>query len=134
MLELVSQRIYGLMGYEDLVDHDDLRHDPLLAVLVGKSDPTGQQRARQWDQGKALAGKSTLNRLELTPVGADAESRYKKIVASCGQIERLKGPTKSKTVSYLDSANWNPDNLLYGTNGLAARTFCDVPIGESETY
>ena len=90
VLELVSQRVYGLaLGYEDLVDHDDLRHDPLLAVLVGKSDPTGRQRARKRDQGKALAGKSTLNRLELTPAGADAESRYKKIVASCGQIERL---------------------------------------------
>lgn len=41
---------------------------------------------------------------------------------------KLKGPTKSKTVTYLDSANWNPDNLLYGQNGLAALTFCDVPI------
>ena len=45
---------------------------------------------------------------------------------------RLKGPTKSKTVTYLDSANWNPDNLLYGDNGLAAFTFCDVPIEPSE--
>ena len=41
---------------------------------------------------------------------------------------KLKGPTKSKTVTYLDSANWNPDNLLYGANGLAALTFCEVPI------
>ncbi len=44
---------------------------------------------------------------------------------------KLKGPTKSKTMTYLDSANWNPDNLLYGQNGLAALTFCDVAI-ESE--
>jgi len=58
------------------------RHDPLLAVLVGKADPTGNDRVRQRDKGKALAGKSTLNRLELTPPGADADSRYKKIVAS----------------------------------------------------
>ena len=41
---------------------------------------------------------------------------------------KLKGSSKSKTVTYLDSANWNPDNLLYGSNGLAALTFCDVPI------
>lgn len=46
---------------------------------------------------------------------------------------KLKGPTNSKTVTYLDSANWNPDNLLYGENGLAALTFCDVPIEPSET-
>ncbi len=45
---------------------------------------------------------------------------------------KLKGPTKSKTVTYLDSANWNPDNLLYGQNGLAALTFCDVPIESSD--
>src|SRR5215472_1197166 len=80
--ELLKQRIFALcLGYEDLNDHDRLRHDPLLAVLVGKKDPTGYQRARARDRGKALAGKSTLNRLELTPVRANAASRYKKIVA-----------------------------------------------------
>jgi hypothetical protein len=79
--ELLKQRIFGLcLGYEDLNDHDQLRHDPLLAVLVGKKDPLGQDR-RSRDKGKALAGKSTLNRLELTPVRANADSRYKKIVA-----------------------------------------------------
>jgi len=41
---------------------------------------------------------------------------------------RLTEPTTSKWVTYLDSANWNPDNLLYGTNGLAALTFCEVPL------
>lgn len=41
---------------------------------------------------------------------------------------KLKGPSKSRMVTYLDSANWKPDNLLYGKNGLAALTFCDVPI------
>jgi hypothetical protein len=88
--ELLSQRVYGLaLGYEDLNDHDDLRHDPLLAVLVGKADPSGADRLRERDRGKALAGKSTLNRLELTPVRADADSRYKKIVAHQPQIERL---------------------------------------------
>ena len=80
--ELVTQRVFGLcLGYEDLNDHDELRHDPLLALLVGKADPTGNDRIRRRDKGKALAGKSTLNRLELTPPGADAGSRYKKIGA-----------------------------------------------------
>jgi len=80
--DLLKQRIFALcLGYGDLNDHDRLRHDPLLAVLVGKEDPTGEQRLRQRDRGKALAGKSTLNRLELTPVRASAASRYKKIVA-----------------------------------------------------
>ena len=88
--ELLRQRIFGLaLGYEDLNDHDQLRHDPLLATLVGKQDPTGGDRLRKRDRGKALAGRNTLNRLELTPRGADAGSRYKKIVANAGQIESV---------------------------------------------
>jgi hypothetical protein len=86
--DLLAQRVYGLaLGYEDLNDHDTLRHDPLLAVLVGKADPTGQERRCRQDRGKSLAGKSTLNRLELTPVGADRKSRYKKVVARHRDIE-----------------------------------------------
>jgi len=86
--ELVSQRVYGLaLGYEDLLDHDDLRHDPLLAALVGKGDPTGQDRLRSRDRGKALAGKSTLNRLELTPAGAGEASRYQKIVMHTDRVD-----------------------------------------------
>jgi hypothetical protein len=86
--ELIAQRVFALaLGYEDLNDHDTLRHDPLLAVVVGKADPTGQDRRCRKDRGKSLAGKSTLNRLELTPVGADAKSRYKKIVARHRDIE-----------------------------------------------
>jgi len=78
--QLIAQRIYALaLGYEDLNDHDELRNDPLLAVLVGKGDPTGKNRVRNRDKGKALAGKSTLNRLELTPARANKKSRYKKI-------------------------------------------------------
>jgi len=81
--QLLAQRIYALaLGYEDLNDHDELRNDPLLAVLVGKDDPTGQDRIRSRDKGKALAGKSTLNRLELTPVRANKDSRYKKITVN----------------------------------------------------
>ncbi|RLS76874.1 MAG: DUF2341 domain-containing protein [Planctomycetota bacterium] len=45
---------------------------------------------------------------------------------------KLKGPTKSQTVTYLDSVDWSPDNLLYGQSGLAALTFCDVPIEPSD--
>jgi hypothetical protein len=86
--ELLLQRVGALaLGYEDLIDHDTLRHDPLLALLVGKADPTGADRSRERDKGKPLAGKSTLNRLELTPPGADESSRYKKIVAQCASIE-----------------------------------------------
>ncbi len=88
LLDLLKQRIFGLcLGYEDLNDHDRLRLDPLLAVAVGKSDPLGHDRLRPDDRGKPLAGKSTLNRIELTPVGADEDSRYKKTVAHIAQIE-----------------------------------------------
>jgi Transposase DDE domain group 1 len=87
---LIAQRVYALaLGYEDLNDHDDLRRDPLLATLVGKADPTGSQRARPQDRGRALAGKSTLNRLELTPVGANSDSRYKKITCHMHAVEEL---------------------------------------------
>lgn len=88
--ELLAQRIYGLvLGYEDLNDHDALRRDPLLAALSGKADPTGGQRRRERDRQCALAGKSTLNRLELTPEDADERSRYQKIVYDAAAIARL---------------------------------------------
>src|SRR5258708_256003 len=62
--EMVAQRVYGLaLGYEDLNDHEELRNDPLLAVLIEKADPSSQ----------VLAGKSTLNRLELTKETAKVE-------------------------------------------------------------
>ena len=78
---LVGQRVFGLaLGYEDLVDHDQLRHDPALAVLAGKL------AARRSDCAP-LAGKSTLNRLEHAP--AAAPSRYHKIGHDPAAIERL---------------------------------------------
>ena len=78
--ELVAQRVYGLaLGYEDLNDHEELRNDALLAVLVEKSHP-GEE---------VLAGKSTLNRLELTRETANAKERYKKIVLDHGAVDRL---------------------------------------------
>jgi hypothetical protein len=87
---LVAQRVYGLaLGYEDLIDHDDLRRDPLLATVVGNDDPTGKSRQRERDQGKPLAGKSTLNRLELTKVGADKDQRYKKIACNIRAVDQL---------------------------------------------
>jgi hypothetical protein len=68
---MLMQRICGIaLGYEDLVDHDELRHDPVLATLVGKLE------ARRKDCAP-LAGKSTLNRLEHAP--ASALDRYHKI-------------------------------------------------------
>ena len=79
--QLLRQRVFALaLGYEDLNDHDELSRDPLLAAVVGKREPTGQGRRSRRDRGRPLAGKSTLNRLELTEANADAASRYKKIV------------------------------------------------------
>ena len=86
--ELVSQRLTGLaLGYEDLNDHDALRIDPLLAVAVGKADPTGMDRIHAQDRGKPLAGPSTLNRLELG--NEQGSPHYRKIKANMDQIEEL---------------------------------------------
>jgi len=78
---MVGQRIFGIaLGYEDLVDHDQLRHDPTLAVLAGKLV------ARRKDCAP-LAGKSTLNRLELG--GAAKLTRYHRIAWDGAKIEAL---------------------------------------------
>jgi hypothetical protein len=88
--ELVAQRVYGLaLGYEDLNDHDQLRADPLMAVLAGKRDPEGGDRRSAQDRGKALAGKSTLNRWELTKANANQRERYAKIVMKPEAIDDL---------------------------------------------
>ena len=88
--ELVGQRVYGLaLGYEDLNDHDELRRDPLLAVLVDKDDPGGEDRRRAEDQGMALAGKSTLNRMELGAKQKGERERYKKIILDDEAVDRL---------------------------------------------
>ena len=77
---MVMQRVAGIaLGYEDLIDHDELRHDPTLAVLAGKLS------ARRSDCA-ALAGKSTLNRLELSRA---EPTRYHKISHDGVAIERL---------------------------------------------
>jgi Transposase DDE domain group 1 len=78
LLDLITQRVYGLaLGYEDLQDHDELRRDPMLAVALSKDDVKGEQRRRAQDRGKALAGKSTLNRLELTAPDYEGNPRQK---------------------------------------------------------
>ena len=88
--DLVAQRVYGLaLGYEDVNDHDELRLDPLLATVVGKADPTGTARRCERDRGKALAGKSTLNRLE-GGVGTDpAQDTYKRVGLDEAAVEGL---------------------------------------------
>ena len=86
--ELLGQRIYGLcLGYEDLNDHDQLRTDPMLAVAVDKADPLGERRRQASDRGKALAGRCTLNRLELTGAEVDEQERYKKIAMDPNRID-----------------------------------------------
>jgi len=89
--DLVAQRVFALAsGYEDLNDHAQLRHDPLMATLVGKTDPTGKSRLRKRDQGTALAAPSTLNRLELTrPAMKDSDSRYNKIEAHIDKLSAV---------------------------------------------
>jgi len=77
---MVGQRVFGIaLGYEDLIDHDQLRYDPVMAVLGGKLE------AKRADCAP-LAGKSTLNRLEL---GRAEPSRYHKISYDAAQIEAL---------------------------------------------
>jgi hypothetical protein len=77
---LIGQRVFGLaLGYEDLIDHDQLRHDPVMAILAGKLE------ARR-DDCAAVAGKSTLNRLELSRL---LPTRYHKISHDGAMIESL---------------------------------------------
>ena len=77
---LVGQRVFGIaLGYEDLNDHDDLRHDPMMAVLAGKL-------AARREDCAPVAGKSTLNRLELSKL---EPTRYHKISHNPIAIKRL---------------------------------------------
>jgi len=78
---LLAQRIHGIaLGYEDLNDHDELRHDPVLGLVSGKAE------ARRSDCA-VLAGKSTLNRLEHAPKTDD--DRYRKLSVDEGAMKRL---------------------------------------------
>lgn len=74
--EMLAQRVLGLaLGYEDLNDHEELRNDPLLRLAAGKAGV-----------GEALAGKSTLNRLELSLA---EPSRYKRVAYRAAEMDRL---------------------------------------------
>jgi hypothetical protein len=76
VLEMLSQRVYGLaLGYEDINDHDQLRKDPVFGILAGREE-----------LDEPLAGKSTLNRMEL---GTGAKDRYKKITFWKDAIDEL---------------------------------------------
>jgi hypothetical protein len=80
VVTLVGQRVFGIaLGYEDLNDHDELRHDPLMAVLAGKLTPRREECA-------PVAGKSTLNRLELSKL---EPTRYHKISHNPVAIKNL---------------------------------------------
>jgi hypothetical protein len=75
--QMVRQRVYALaLGYEDLNDHDQLRQDPLLGLMAGKANPGSEP----------LAGKSTLNRMEL---GTGMASRYQKISFWRDSVDQL---------------------------------------------
>jgi hypothetical protein len=90
--QMLSQRIYGLaLGYEDLNDHEQLRSDPVFGLLSGK---------RRLEE--SLAGKSTLNRLEL----AGRTNRYHKIGYSAEAIDRLLGEL------YIESHTTAPDQIV----------------------
>jgi Transposase DDE domain group 1 len=72
---MIAQRVYGLcLGYEDLVDHDELRDDPMMGLLCGKVDE------------ESLAGKSTLNRLETAKEPGKETTRYKKVAADMEKL------------------------------------------------
>lgn len=77
---LLGQRVFGIaLGYEDIVDHDDLRHDPVLGTVLGRIEARRPGHA-------PLAGKSTLNRLEHAPEGVD---RYRRIGPDAAAVEAL---------------------------------------------
>ena len=110
---LVGQRLLGLaLGYEDLNDHDELRKDPLFGVLVGKLEATRQDC-------EALAGKSTLNRLELFPRAG--QSIYHKIVPRGELLERV------FVEQFLDSRRRAPKQIVLDLDAT------DVPLhGDQE--
>jgi hypothetical protein len=123
LTEMLAQRIYGLaLGYEDLNDHEQLRRDPLLAVLSGK---------RELDE--PLAGKSTLNRLELT----GRSLRYHKIAYSAEALDRLlvdffiesRATPPTQIVLDLDATDiplygHQPERFFHGYYG----SYCYLPL------
>ena len=95
---MLGQRVFGMaLGYEDLNDHETLRHDPVFGVLIGKL------AARRKDCA-ALAGKSTLNRFELHPV--EGATRYHRIVPNVAALEGL------FVELYLDAHRTAPEEIV----------------------
>jgi hypothetical protein len=117
--QLLAQRVFGLaLGYEDLNDHDQLRADPLLAVMAGCADVTGQKRKQERDRGNPLAGKSTLNRLEQSRERPD---RYRKINYNAQAIDEL------WVQIFLESHAEEPDEIILDLDAT------DTPLhGEQE--
>jgi hypothetical protein len=125
-LDLIMQRVFGLaLGYADLNDHDELRRDPMLAVALHKDDVKGEQRRRAQDRGKALAGKSTLNRLELTAPDYDGSPRpkesdkpeTKKIVVDPESIDAL------LVDLFLEAHTQAPDQIILDLDATDDRLF-----------
>jgi hypothetical protein len=93
ILEMLSQRIYGLaLGYEDINDHEQLRTDPVFGILAGRKELE-----------EPLAGKSTLNRMEL---GTGTKDRYKKITFWKDAIDEL------LVKVFLESHQKAPDEII----------------------
>jgi Transposase DDE domain group 1 len=93
VLEMLSQRIYGLaLGYEDINDHEQLRTDPVFGILAGRKELE-----------EPLAGKSTLNRMEL---GTGAKDRYKKITFWKEAVDEL------LVKVFLESYEKAPDQII----------------------
>src|SRR5437763_269897 len=124
--ELVAQRIYALaLGYEDLNDHEQLRADPLLAVLAGKRDPEGKDRKQERDRGKALAGKSTLNRWELTR--ADAGFCRDDLISWCEahQVHYVFGLARNQRLRKRIDAEMAQARALHEQTQQAVRVFTE---------
>ena len=132
--QMVAQRIYALVqGYEDVNDHEQLRHDPMFGVAVGKLKSRHSRCA-------ALAGKSTLNRLELGASREEAKEgkdRYVKVVADLKAMEQvfvdlffeLMEPSPRRLILDFDVT----DDPTHGTQELAAfngyyRCDCYAPL------
>jgi len=118
--EIAAQRVIGLaLGYEDLNDHDTLSRDPLMATLIGKSDPHGKNRRHKKDRGQPSASASTLGRVERTKEDATDKSRYNKVVCDFDALRDLfvdifvERMTSSPSVVVLDL---DPSDIpLHGT-------------------
>lgn len=134
--QMLRQRILGLaLGYEDLNDFNRLRYDPLHALLAERPDLLGMDRLREEDEGKALAGHATLNRLELGAQKTD--KRYKKIQPDVVAIEELlieegvkRIPRHSNTIILDFDAT---DDPLHGTQEGAFfhgyyKSYCYLPL------